>query len=287
MIGAEAVIGWMTSDRTFSLKPYVLQGRTPANITFDPNYVLYNTSVCIENGRTTIRFSRNLNQGLIKINTKGGSTPIIMAMGRLPQLHYHDTNREYLSVDFVNGEKISQKIIHGVFMSLGWVIIYIGGIYVSIYKEAGESKKYVHIAFQSLGIVCTLIGLPVIIFSVSGPHFNTPNNHSFFGIGTISLVVAQSVLGFVIFRKMRDNGDYKTIKKVHGWIGWLAMILSMVTIALGILTLFDQFLTFWTGIFFGIVSSIVLLILMVLSSKIFCGNSSYKTVKQEDDGVIY
>jgi len=215
-------------------------------------------------------------------------------MGRVPKLSYHGTQREYILLDIVNGDKISLKIVHGVMMSIGWIIIHIGTIYVSLYKEAGESKTIVHVVLQTIGVLFILISAIIIVSSV-GDHLNTPNFHSYFGLGTLVLMLFQSVLGFSTFRLMLTNeGEKKplrrTLRRIHQIVGWLLMFLSFATIGLGILTLFDQFLSFWTGIYFGGVASIIILILLVALSRLFC-NSSYKkllnSLQNEEDGIVY
>jgi len=131
--------------------------------------------------------------------------------------------------------------IHGIFMIVGWGLLLPSGILIAKFGKHRKNAWWfkMHIAVQPIGLIVSVIGWAIALVNFStlegGPGISF--THAATGTITMALALLQAVNG--IFRphnppKEEDKSAIRIIWEfVHRGIGWVALLLSVVTIALG------------------------------------------------------
>jgi len=189
-------------------------------------------------------------------------------------------------------------------MSIGYLLIYTGAIFASLSSNMDFRIKYlIHSILQSLGIILLFIGVLTIVFGkgFSEPHFTANYYHAYIGVVTaIFTIFLQPLLSYRLVRRIlnardqngeitdfnfRNNAEYKVPKTIHKIIGWISVVLSLVTIGLGMMNISERIFNFWSGILIGTTFIIVLLLLTVSFSRSLNPTKKYNYKKNKDDKV--
>eukprot|EP00003_Mantamonas_plastica_P025638 TRINITY_DN5072_c0_g3_i2.p1 TRINITY_DN5072_c0_g3~~TRINITY_DN5072_c0_g3_i2.p1 ORF type:complete len:167 (+),score=53.52 TRINITY_DN5072_c0_g3_i2:213-713(+) len=103
------------------------------------------------------------------------------------------------------------------------------------YLKAHEWWFPLHVTTQVAGALIALGSFFVITTSVVGPHFYSL--HAVFGLMTISLMVIVVFIGLAADRKYDPERRFVPVwpDKIHWWAARILMVLSQVTIVLGML----------------------------------------------------
>jgi hypothetical protein len=119
---------------------------------------------------------------------------------------------------------------HAFLMSTGFVL-FLGGIAVMRTHKTSDWYKS-HLALQSTGGVMVIGGTAISTFMVAlsgAPQFRY--SHDLLGAGTILLIACTLVLGYFIYK---NPGITANVRTTHRWMGYSAIALVAVNIALGI-----------------------------------------------------
>jgi hypothetical protein len=132
--------------------------------------------------------------------------------------------------------------IHGIFMILGWGLLLPSGILIAKFGKHRLDAWWfkIHITLQPFGLLLSVIGWIIALVNFTtldgGPGISF--THAVTGTITMSLSLLQAVNG--IFRPHHEpkEGEEKTTRRkiwefVHRSLGWVTLILSMISIAIG------------------------------------------------------
>jgi len=270
MIGSEAVIGYYSPNGS-SIKSYVLLDKNAARIMEYPQIVLTGEGVCVENGYTVIKFTKTLDQGRNIINLDG-VTQVVMAYGNDTIIQYHQEHKVAALINFMDGNVFSLKALHIFTMIIGWAILYIGSFYISFSSSNNDYPKTIrkiHSVLQIIGSIIVITGFCTAIAMISKDHFSSTYYHSQIGIVTIALTFFECIVGFVLFFSPVEE-EKNVIKTLHKWVGWGLIAVSMITIGLGIFSIFKNFYNFWFGIYLGALAAMLIMtIINSISSIVF------------------
>lgn len=149
---------------------YTLSGRNADGVTTNAaaSSKLTNAEVLHEGGRTTIIFTRPLDNG-VKTIAYDGDTSIIYAFGRGSTINYHDANRKVIAFNFATGvatEDTTQrdaKIVHGSLMIVSWGFLLPLGTLAAAwggprFKNGGPRPFHMHRVAQSVGLLVAIAG---------------------------------------------------------------------------------------------------------------------------------
>ncbi len=127
-------------------------------------------------------------------------------------------------------------ILHMSIMLLYLLLSAAGIITVKFFKKRNPKWMKIHKTLMISGVSSALIGIGWIIYVVQseqGLHFYAP--HTFLGLGTFILALTAPVLG-ILFTGEKTRKEIKTIlRKLHKIIGWIILILIVVTVFTGLL----------------------------------------------------
>eukprot|EP01119_Soliformovum_irregulare_P017279 TRINITY_DN510_c0_g1_i2.p1 TRINITY_DN510_c0_g1~~TRINITY_DN510_c0_g1_i2.p1 ORF type:complete len:382 (-),score=85.26 TRINITY_DN510_c0_g1_i2:36-1181(-) len=156
-------------------------------------------------------------------------------------LKYHGPNRGLIGVNFFTGKEAavvpfssSMKLIHGALMILAYGMCLSFGAFIARYLKEYYWWFPLHITIQVLGAVLALSGFIVALCMVT-THFN--NWHSWIGITTLAFTFVTPFLGWIADKQYDPNRDRPPFwpDQVHWWFGRFAILLSYVSIILGML----------------------------------------------------
>jgi len=216
-----------------------------------------------------------------KINMNG-DTQIVMAYGISSTLGFHEERKAFDNINFVTGGVFSLRSLHSLLMAFGWAILYIGSFYISLASSSNNihilTKRKIHSIFEIIGSVIILVGFIIsIVMMLPGPHFSSPVYHSQIGIITIALTTIEVIIGIILYLGPVENEKSSSLiiaKTLHKWLGWSLLGFSLLTIGLGVFSLFNNVYNFWFGIVFGSLAAMAILGIITGISKIF-----YKTTE--------
>jgi len=172
---------------------------------------------------------------------EGEVLTLLLAWGNEPKLVEHTDHPVHVQVDIFAGKILAPdhhqlKIIHGLFQSLAWGILFPLGGLVGRYKpQITPSIDWftLHKILQGAGVTCTLLGF-IIAFFMNFSHFDTVW-HAQLGTTLIGLVLIQ-----VIWALLRPQSDLLKSRgrviweKSHLAFGIVLPIVSMVTMYSGV-----------------------------------------------------
>jgi len=119
---------------------------------------------------------------------------------------------------------------HAILMSAGFVLFLGGFVVMRAHKTSNWYKS--HLALQSTGGVMAIGGISISTFMVAlsgAPHLRY--SHDLLGAVTILLIACTLVLGYYIYKNPGLTAQTRT---THRWMGYSAIALVAVNIALGI-----------------------------------------------------
>ena len=128
-----------------------------------------------------------------------------------------------------------QITIHMILMIL-FVVFALSGIIIARFFRKKSSKWLkLHKTFMILSILSALTGFIWILYvvqSTSGVHFTVL--HAILGIVTLVTAFSAPVLGFRIMSSKTSNSVKPLLRKIHRFIGWLALVLVIITVFTGL-----------------------------------------------------
>ena len=130
----------------------------------------------------------------------------------------------------------SKIILHMIFMVLFLLLATAGIITARYFKKRNPYWMKIHKLLMTSGLTSVFIGISWIIFVVQteqGIHFYAP--HTFLGLGTFILALTVPVLGILFTSKKTDKKLKPILRRFHKFVGWISLILILVTILTGLL----------------------------------------------------
>jgi len=131
--------------------------------------------------------------------------------------------------------------IHGILMIVGWGLLLPSGILMAKFGKHRANAWWfkMHMAFQPIGLLVSVIGwiIALVNFTTLDGGPGVSFTHAVAGSVTMGLSLLQAVNG--IFRPHNPSGDEKKSTRrviweyAHRGVGWIALILSIITIAIG------------------------------------------------------
>ncbi|KAJ1563945.1 hypothetical protein HK096_010318 [Nowakowskiella sp. JEL0078] len=169
-------------------------------------------------------------------------------------LDFSKSNR-YVSADQILPTK-NTIVIHGVIMTLAWVVFPFLGIFVARHLKPSLGKwwYHIHVGLMFCGVtLLSLVGIIFIVIFSSPPHFSLESPHKPLGLMIGIDSILQTFLGFacnVLYVPDREKVPWWDI--LHWWNGRLLVVLSLLNYFIG-LNLANVSLVFKVT-FFGIVA---------------------------------
>jgi hypothetical protein len=246
MLGADMIFGWVDSSGTTCMDMYSTGGTGP----HPPDVDLGGTSDIIAyagtevNDVTTLEFSRPLvsaDQYDKNIQTDM-ETHIIWAIGGADSMDARHTDRgsgvinigaEETS-DFrstVNHPGGSLWKFHASISGLSLIFL-ATGITLSRMRKKVKAWliKHRRLELSAVGVVILTVIFAAIMVRIMGfPHFKTV--HSWFGLASVLLAANSAYLGVWSTKAGSKGGE---IRIIHKWNGWIAGIIMITTIILGL-----------------------------------------------------
>jgi len=275
MIGAEAIVGWIDENHDVNLKAYILRAKNVSAIVADPRITLESKSGCSADGYTSFEYTRKLDQGTIKFNL-GGKTKIILAYGDKKELSIH--NYKYSGeIDVSKGFAIPFASIHAILTVTSLILMNFGSIYMLLSRTKEvfyNRKRQMHNVLQILSMLLLIPGFVIAIYMKTGNHFSSSNLHGQSGLITVICTLIQFIIGIIVhFKYNSDDNILVVISKIlHRWLGIGIICLSLLTITLGLSTVYENYYNFWFGILFGVSVSILILAIFIGVSRLLCVN---------------
>ncbi|MEN6342695.1 MAG: hypothetical protein ABFC89_09070 [Methanospirillum sp.] len=119
---------------------------------------------------------------------------------------------------------------HAALMTVGTIAL-LSGFVVMRYRLTGAWYKN-HQRLQTFGSLAVVAGLAIGIYMVQLSQVTHLRElHGYLGAGTIAVILATLGLGFAI---VRSPGIGKPARRVHRWLGGIAIALVALNIVLGI-----------------------------------------------------
>ncbi|KAJ1569633.1 hypothetical protein HK096_002467, partial [Nowakowskiella sp. JEL0078] len=132
----------------------------------------------------------------------------------------------------------NKNLIHGVLMTISWVLCPIIGIFVARYLKdvLGKWWYYTHVIVMFGGsLLLSTTGILFIVLTSSPPHFSLDSAHKPIGLAIGIDAIIQTVLGFICNHLW--SPERRTVPwwdKVHWWNGRLLTVLALVNVYLGL-----------------------------------------------------
>ena len=127
-------------------------------------------------------------------------------------------------------------ILHMSIMLVFLLLAAAGIITAKFFKKRNPNWMKIHKTLMLSGVLSAFVGIGWIIYAVQseqGLHFYAP--HTFLGLGTFILALTAPVLG-ILFTSKKTNKDLKPVlRRFHKIIGWISLILIVVTVFTGLL----------------------------------------------------
>lgn len=206
MVGSSAIVGWVENSGRGSIKQFLLQGYSPAEVVANkgelqftevPPVVVYHKGAIYV--AFQLKFALRLTHQQI-ILAKSDITPI---QNRLP---IHNDKRS-ITVEFSSGtvphasanfEKLKRN--HGILNVIGWgILLPCGAIVARYFKRLDPQWYYLHTSIQFVGFVIGLLGFAAGRYLYNKTHANF-QVHRGIGIFVVLLSMLQVVvLSLLIF----------------------------------------------------------------------------------------
>nr|XP_043622686.1 cytochrome b561 and DOMON domain-containing protein At3g07570-like [Erigeron canadensis] len=241
MVGSSAIVGWVASDGSATMKRYFLGGKTPSQVLVDQGnlQVLQNTS-------STISFSSRLYLAF-QLITYQPSQQLVLAVGSgnnqppTPPSFRLMAHRNQITV-FINyasgqGDEMSSpysdlKRTHGILNAVGWgVLIPIGAIIARYFKHVKPFWFYAHSSIQLSGFIIGLSGIISGLILENRIEVNVAK-HKALGLIVITLGCLQIIA--VLLRPSKDSKKRKYWNWYHHNVGRLLIVLAAFNVFYGI-----------------------------------------------------
>jgi len=198
-------------------------------------------------GQNIYEFSRYLDTGdaaYDKVIKSSGKTTVSFAMGNVGDrsLTKHPLSTTGVKrIDFATGnaedvDEIDKKQLHAIFMTAGYAIFMVGGIFVARYLKIHILDWWfrLHILLMAIGVLCACIGFGLAINMVKDEHF--AYTHSWIGLFTFILSGCQVLLGYLSHHLFDIRRNITPIfpDKLHWWLGRTTIIMAIIAIFLGL-----------------------------------------------------
>ena len=279
MIGADAVVGFPNSGevKKYSMSSYENSGVVPMP---ENQQTLIETSIVHEDGNTTMKFTKILNEtGEVPIEI--GANTFIAAFGFGTILSYHD-KRDSFGIDLVAGEvEVVETRNRSLWKAHGWCAALAWGLFSPLaigvamlrywFPNGLWLKIHQYLNYTVVGLTILAFGFAVAAIKSETPdggdpnHFSSsPSPHRFIGLFVFLFVLFQTIGGQ--FRPHNPaKGEEKSLTRrswevLHRLLGLSLLAIAWYQIESGIRIyqkLFtDSADTNLTAIFWGLVGTI-------------------------------
>ncbi len=127
-------------------------------------------------------------------------------------------------------------ILHMSIMLVFLLLTTAGIITAKFFKKRNTNWIKIHKTLMLSGVLSAFLGIGWIIYVVQseqGLHFYA--SHTFLGLGTFILALTAPILG-ILFTSKKTNKDLKSVlRRFHRIIGWVSLILIVITVFTGFL----------------------------------------------------
>ncbi|XP_044502153.1 cytochrome b561 and DOMON domain-containing protein At3g07570 isoform X2 [Mangifera indica] len=204
MVGSSAIVGWMSTTGTGTIKQYQLSGRSSDQVFPDQGNLQLNSSIIISQSqfqRLYLIFQLNTQQPLTRVIYAVGPSSVFPTSPNFALSEHSD--KASTALNYVTGQTKSEsphaklRKSHGILNMLGWGILMIIGAIVGRYSKQWDPLWfYAHTLIQSFGFILGLAG--VICGVVLNNKLDT-NVSSHKALGIIILVLGcLQVMAFLV-----------------------------------------------------------------------------------------
>lgn len=238
MVGSSAIVGWVENSGRGSIKQFLLQGYSPAEVVVNkgelqftevPPVVVYHKGAIYV--AFQLKFALRLTRQQI-ILAKSDITPI---QNRLP---IHNDKRS-ITVEFSSGtvthasanfEKLKRN--HGILNVIGWgILLPCGAIVARYFKRLDPQWYYLHTSIQFVGFVIGLLGFAAGRYLYNKTHANFQVHR---GIGIFVVLLSMLQVTAFFLRPEKQSKIRKYWNWYHHWVGRFALFFGAVNILLGV-----------------------------------------------------
>jgi len=240
MVDGDAVMGWAGHAAWYNM-----DGKAESQVSEVLDAPLSGVSCVVEEGVLMLRFTRPLDYGRVTLEP-AKAAPLLWAVGPQPQKSNHGNGgRGSFRLSLGSGEAKVEltalamgKVAHGVLMLLGWGVLLPQGILAARYlKWRGPLFYKLHLRLQISGMLLGVAGLVLALVQFA-PFGGGVGGHSLLGLVVSALGLLQPLNGAL---RPKKGAPRRVLWEVlHKGSGYLAMLLAVPTIYLGILTLHEQ-----------------------------------------------
>eukprot|EP00294_Goniomonas_avonlea_P000533 CAMPEP_0114552126 /NCGR_PEP_ID=MMETSP0114-20121206/6962_1 /TAXON_ID=31324 /ORGANISM="Goniomonas sp, Strain m" /LENGTH=930 /DNA_ID=CAMNT_0001736989 /DNA_START=8 /DNA_END=2800 /DNA_ORIENTATION=- len=234
MVGSEVALG---STADMKVKPFKLKAKAVSEVVEDTAQRISAASLVMEGGMTTLRFTREANNGgQVPLNLAG--TTLVWAFSTSPGLGYHGQDRGV--VEWTPGgagafAKVDPwKVVHGAMMFLSWGVLLPAGVFAARYAKhrppvSGPKAWWftTHVTLQ-VSAMCIACASWIIALVKFAP-FDTV--HGILGCIVMCLGICQLCLG--LFRPGHGSSFRPTWEHIHRCNGLCALLLAIAVIYMG------------------------------------------------------
>lgn len=250
MVGSDAVIGWASASSSH-VEMYHLAGRSVAGVgdNLIPD-VLTDASAVLQDGNLRVSFTRPLalpRVGSVAL-TSDQSSVMLWAVGPGMELAHHGAaNKGSFGIQLDGGgggvvtlgltELQKNKRLHAILMIISWgFLLPAGAVIAKFFKHKDPLWFHAHRVIQVIGLVLALTGWIIALIKLDPLGGDEAEGnvvaHGTIGIIVMAIGIFQPCNAFI---RPHKGDQFRFVWECcHKGSGWLAIILAIVVISLGI-----------------------------------------------------
>jgi uncharacterized Zn-binding protein involved in type VI secretion len=285
MVGGKIVMGIPAGGAT--QRSIIGQGG-PADIPVDTDTVIREASLVEDNGKTILKWTRDLDAGPTRVTLSDDPTAevrLMYAIGGDGTLAYHGSDRANQLANLFTGETTvivnPTKRLHGILMFVAWGVLAPVAMMIARFAKQwpwfgdnGRWFKHFHRPMMILAVLITWASFIIALIMVEGNHFMV--THTYFGLVVVICATYQPINAAM--RGTHEDHAQMTRKRVifetvHKATGRTAILIGLVAIPTGIKALggSDAFFTFYI-----VWASLLAVVFIALSIKMQLNKSNGK-----------
>jgi len=238
MVGSSAIVGWISSDQTGTIKQYLLGGQTASQVMPDQGNLNINSSMVIsQSSRIYLIFQLNT-----AVQPTSRLIYAIGPAGFLPPASFSLTehsDKATTTLNYVTGQAQTQgapyarlRKSHGLLNMLGWgILMIIGAIVARHLRHMDPLWFYCHISIQSLGF---LLGLSGVITGLILNNKLDSDVSIHKSLGILILVLGCLQVMAILARPNKESKVRKYWNWYHYTVGRILIIFAISNVFYGI-----------------------------------------------------
>lgn len=132
-------------------------------------------------------------------------------------------------------------LVHGILMIIGWGLLLPSGILIAKFGKHRPNAWWfkMHQILQPIGLLIALVGWAIALanFTTLGSGPGLPFSHALIGSASMGISISQSISGILRPKKEKDGEEKSKGRRIweysHRFLGWAALILSIVSCGIG------------------------------------------------------